>query len=268
MRTGEMTAQFSEHDALTAKLLGHLHPQVGAPTCARGCSNCCRVAVGASTGEVLALLQYVDEQPEGALADFRGIVQRHIASLERAFSQSEEPEAPPLDALTVVWGLGPCAFLQPDGACGIYPARPHACRAVHVWHENTICGGRAPQTLVPAELIEIRNAFFLDTLMEEVEAGRFPFWGQLTLVAHYLLNYGNEYARGDDLEPVVDERWLKAGLITFPGKRPRTQASVRRHLKAAMQREEDVFRQERPYGLPRALSAKNRDALLPVDSAA
>ena len=71
-------------------------------SCGKGCSTCCNGAVG------------VDESDA-----------RHIAEVTGA--PMAKPGGKPIDVHAAA-ALGPCRFLKKDGACGIYAARPLACR--------------------------------------------------------------------------------------------------------------------------------------------
>ncbi len=73
--------------------------------CGRGCDSCCHTRRSAWAVEIDAIHRYVAGLPLDTQTELRGR----------------------LDAEAVVAGER-CVFLDPDGACAIYPARPVLCR--------------------------------------------------------------------------------------------------------------------------------------------
>lgn len=253
-----MTAITSRYEDLTARVVDLVSQRFGPPTCTRGCSNCCRVAVAANTAEGLLLLDWIDEQPPLEARRFHTAIDVHVERLHELCRQM-----PGQDVTRAVWSLGNCPFLDKH-VCSIYPARPLACRAVYVWHDNVLCGLENQPSYTPAELIQLRNAAFFDALTDEIDAGRLPFWGQLTLVADILRRHREAYQSGAFLLPAIDPAWLDSGLINFAGiEKDGTLDDARRYVDEAAKRDEAVFRSERPFGLPRAFMARSRTDLLP-----
>ncbi len=108
------------------------------PTCVRGCTACC---------ELLALITW----PEGVLLaeDLRerGEVERFLPALRDHAKRSSYAGIDPAS----YWERRiPCAFLQPDGDCGVYAARPTTCRFHIVFSPRERCAARGPdeETLV------------------------------------------------------------------------------------------------------------------------
>ncbi|MDP3288614.1 MAG: YkgJ family cysteine cluster protein, partial [Methyloversatilis sp.] len=89
----------------------------GAPVaCDRGCATCCTLRVTATAPEVLLIARHlVAADP----AVCRRVVQRIAEADERTRFES--------DAQRVTL-QSPCPFVDDEGACVIYSARPLACR--------------------------------------------------------------------------------------------------------------------------------------------
>ncbi len=87
--------------------------------CSRGCGGCCTLAVQTTIAEALAVARSLDERRRAALARF---IPRLTAAAEEAADLK--------DFLRRRRALGPCPFLEADGACGVYRARPLSCRAL------------------------------------------------------------------------------------------------------------------------------------------
>jgi Fe-S-cluster containining protein len=255
-----MAAVYEQFDDMAGRFIELVSSRFGPPTCTSGCSNCCRVSVGATTAEALTLLSWLDEQPAAMASRIHHAITSHV---RRLYDLLAGHAVVPSEVHRAVWSLGDCPFLK-DRVCGIYSARPVSCRAVYVWHDSSFCGLDQQPSLTPAELIQLRNAAFFDTLEDEIDAGRLPFWGQLTLVTELLRRHGDEYRRGRNLRPLVDPLWIETGLICFAG--AGTAADVRSYVEQAAEHNDAVFRSPRPHGLPRALMARERQDLLPLNT--
>jgi Fe-S-cluster containining protein len=94
--------------------------------CRAGCDACCHVPVGVQAHEVLIAAHYV--QTHFSPADLDALVGRAAAHRE-AFAGRSNQERTLLKT--------PCVLLR-DGSCGIYEARPEACRSHHS-HNATAC---------------------------------------------------------------------------------------------------------------------------------
>lgn len=82
--------------------------------CAKGCAACCYLTVGASFGETLVAAAYV----RGKRPDLIGKLEETARAVRDYPTRNQRFRA-----------AIPCAFLEDDGACAIYPARPMGCRA-------------------------------------------------------------------------------------------------------------------------------------------
>lgn len=88
--------------------------------CREGCAGCCHMAVHATWPEAVAL---ADRLSARQTADLVGYIERLQAAL---------PGLPDLKSYLKGHrqALGPCPFLDSQGACSVYAARPLACRAL------------------------------------------------------------------------------------------------------------------------------------------
>jgi Fe-S-cluster containining protein len=95
------------------------------PACTAGCTFCCHVHVDATHPELLAIAVYVEEQlgPSQRAA----LREKLAAAVERSDPLSDEER----------WAARiPCALLDEDGRCSVYPVRPLRCRAFHSVSRN------------------------------------------------------------------------------------------------------------------------------------
>jgi Fe-S-cluster containining protein len=98
--------------------------------CARGCRNCCTLTVNCGFSEALLVAESLTENQATALADYAARLRKLL------------PGAPDLKAYLKMQRqqLGDCPFLDLAGICGIYPARPFACRALLSTRPADWCG--------------------------------------------------------------------------------------------------------------------------------
>jgi Fe-S-cluster containining protein len=223
-------------DVAIEALLQQWEPKIGRPTCGPGCSNCCeRTTVLLSSAEALRIVDY--RRPDPAQA-------RRLQTLDLSSAAA---------ALNSLIDLGPCVFLDEAKCCGVYEARPDACRVCHVWHAADYCGREDYDMCTPAELNALRVDRIHESMLDEFEAGRRPFWGQLLPMTAVLSEHRDRYFRGDDLSTLIDSAWLAAELIEFPSAA---------ELKSERTRLAQQFStEENPMGHPRAADARDRSFL-------
>jgi Fe-S-cluster containining protein len=101
----------------------------GSDQCHRGCSACCTLAVNCTFPEALAIAH---ELGDAGWSD----VERHADQLLQTARASGSLK----EYLQRKRLLGPCPFLDPDGACRIYAVRPLSCRALISTRESRWCG--------------------------------------------------------------------------------------------------------------------------------
>lgn len=229
-------------DVAIEALLHQWEPKIGRPTCGPGCSNCCeRTTVYISSAEALRVVEY--RRPDPAQA-----ARLQTIDLSDAVS-----------ARNSLIELGPCVFLDEAGCCGIYEARPDACRVCHVWHAPDYCGREDYDMCTPAELNALRIDRIHELMLSEFAAGRRPFWGQLLPITAVLTEHRDRYLQGEDLTEMIDPGWLATELIEFPEPS---------HLEAERLRLAQQFAtEENPMGYPRAANALGRRYLdaFPLD---
>jgi hypothetical protein len=179
-----------------------------------------------------------------------------MEQLEGQLSKGVEDE---MDALRVLLSYGSCAFL--DGhLCGVYPARPDACRSFHVWHSADKCGQPNIEMCPPAELAQLRIEQFYHTLLAEAEAGRLPFWGHLLVLVGLMDQHREAYLEGADLSQEVAPIWAQTGLIHFI--KPDETQDILSFLKSEQADYAKLFAEEPwPMGLPRVANARSKDDL-------
>lgn len=97
--------------------------------CSRGCRGCCTLAVSTTFTEALAIAATL---PEGLADRVDAYVNRLLALRPRltdlaAYLRLHRRE------------IGPCPFLDADGACAVYARRPFSCRALLATRESPWC---------------------------------------------------------------------------------------------------------------------------------
>ena len=90
--------------------------------CAAGCAFCCYHPVDITAPEAFVIAVYLQTALDAA--EYEAIAERLAANAERIQALSHDEHA-----LAKI----PCAMLR-DGQCGIYAARPFACRS---WHSTS-----------------------------------------------------------------------------------------------------------------------------------
>ena len=220
-------------DVAIEELLNQWEPRIGRPTCGPGCSNCCdRTTIFLSSAETLRIVDY--QQPDRAQAAL-------LQTLDLSDAAS---------ARNSLIDLGPCLFLTESKHCGLYDARPDACRACHVWHAADYCGRDDYDMCTPSELNALRVDRIHELMLAEFDAGRRPFWGQLLPMTAILSQHRDRYLQGEDLSELVDPAWLTTELIEFP---------LRSYLESERRRlAHDFAADENPMGHPRAANAPER----------
>ncbi len=134
----EMLAHF---DGLAARTAPYMLGPDGAQipiACRAGCASCCRIEVAVSSSEALLLHRAIQALP----ADARS---RIVEKLQEAAPRLNGLDAGGRRQLNL-----PCPLLTDEGSCGVYAARPLACRS-HVSFDLAACLADAadPATPVP-----------------------------------------------------------------------------------------------------------------------
>ncbi|HEY6009406.1 MAG TPA: YkgJ family cysteine cluster protein, partial [Geobacteraceae bacterium] len=97
--------------------------------CGRGCSDCCTLAVNVPFSETLAIAALLtDLQAARLAAHVERLIRLPTAAADmKNYLRRHRQE------------LGPCPFLDADGACSVYAVRPCACRALLATRESRWC---------------------------------------------------------------------------------------------------------------------------------
>lgn len=114
----ELTAALARADRAVNGFLGSMALS-GTPVrtaCRRGCSACCKQTVLVGEPEALHIRHFMASLPRARQEELRRRVRATAAATED-LSPDERRER-----------QVPCAFLDADGGCAIYPARPFNCR--------------------------------------------------------------------------------------------------------------------------------------------
>lgn len=200
-------------DGKIEQLLDNWAPTIGTPTCKDGCSNCCRGEIVASTAEVRQLLDFIADQSMEFANDFSKKTDDHIERLKKSFS--EVAEAASRTAEQKINLIGVCPFLN-NRSCSIYEGRPYACRAMHSWKDSKNCGKATDNAGTPLGLYEARSHYFSEAMKQEAREGRYPFFGQLSIVVYYLLKFRDSYEEGVEFSNIIDPFWKDVGMLWFP----------------------------------------------------
>jgi Fe-S-cluster containining protein len=88
--------------------------------CARGCRGCCSLAVNCTLTEALLVAEALGERHAAALEAHVGRIRAHLGAVPdlKAWLRLHRQQ------------VGFCPLLEENGACGVYAARPFACRAL------------------------------------------------------------------------------------------------------------------------------------------
>lgn len=100
-------------EAVTAK---HRHPDSPPVACTTGCAHCCYQLVGVSAPEVFRIVRYIKESMS---------ITQQSEVIER--SRNLDKATRGANAKARINVKKPCAFLDGDRLCSIYPVRPLAC---------------------------------------------------------------------------------------------------------------------------------------------
>jgi len=88
--------------------------------CARGCANCCTLAVHTTLIEARQIAGQLDAGQRANLQAYIERLRRQLGDLDTLKGYLRRHRQ----------AIGPCPFLTDDGACGIYARRPFACRGL------------------------------------------------------------------------------------------------------------------------------------------
>lgn len=126
----ELDTQQQCMDMMTAAWIADYRSHGGSIFCGRGCAQCCTLAVNCTLTEAVALAPLLSYTQAATVRDYAV----HLAEVAAT--------APDLkDYLRKQRSImSNCPLLAADGACGVYAARPLACRALLSTRESFFCG--------------------------------------------------------------------------------------------------------------------------------
>jgi Fe-S-cluster containining protein len=107
-------------DTISAACLATPQPAALTAACTAGCFACCRLYVEVGPWEAFGLADYVTQACEAGIVPREVVLARLHEEVARHQASGGDNDAPRL-----------CAFLSRDGTCGVYPARPGACRSYY-----------------------------------------------------------------------------------------------------------------------------------------
>ncbi|HEY7746793.1 MAG TPA: YkgJ family cysteine cluster protein [Desulfuromonadales bacterium] len=88
--------------------------------CRRGCRNCCNLAVQCTFAEALTVAEALGDAQTARLRGHVARLRQHLEEVAdlKSYLRLHRQK------------IGCCPFLEADGACGVYAARPFACRSL------------------------------------------------------------------------------------------------------------------------------------------
>jgi len=133
---------YGECDEVVEYALGKLREVGKTPTCAKGCAHCCSLEITVARAEAETIVAWLREHKTAAeLDEVRVGLQSWLAWYRSGLRQLVAEGKPRGEAFLK---YGPrCVMLAEDGACGIYPVRPIACRSHYVSSPAEACGPTA-----------------------------------------------------------------------------------------------------------------------------
>lgn len=252
-----MQRDSKQFDQLIQNQLDQWEPKIGRPTCGAGCSNCCHhTSVVITPLEALRVLDYIESLPSEKATIFRNRWETRMEQLALQLTEVENEK----EALSTLLNFGSCAFLE-NHLCGVYTARPDACRSFYVWHSADKCGQTSIEMCPPAELAQFRIEQFYATLLAEAEAARVPFWGHLMVMVALMDQHRDAYLEGADLSQQVNPIWSQTGLVNFI-ELESTDEDIISFLQSEKAKYAKLFAEEPwPMGLPRVANVQHRSEL-------
>lgn len=119
--------------------------------CKKGCSSCCSLYVDLTAIEAENIRRYVvDNKSDDEINAYKTKlkeIKEEVETTSRPYELSKEE----LDKLHYEYALKdiPCIFLNEEGACGIYEARPLSCRKFIVFSARDKCEDNVSKVISP-----------------------------------------------------------------------------------------------------------------------
>lgn len=126
----ELNTQQQCMDMLTTAWIADYRAHGSSIFCGRGCAQCCTLAVNCTLTEAALLAPLLNDTQAAAVRDYAvhlGEVATTATDLKDYLRKQRSV-------------MGSCPLLDADGGCGVYAARPLACRALLSTRESFFCG--------------------------------------------------------------------------------------------------------------------------------
>jgi Fe-S-cluster containining protein len=150
-------------------------------SCRRGCAHCCHMPVIASLPEAAALVEHLLGKPGGEA--------RLVAALPELRRQTELLFDRATTTAAYFARQIPCVFLDGEGACGVYAARPAACRVHLVTSEPAACSAASSAPIDKLDLAAHHDGFWAAAMIE-ARAQDIPFlYAPLPLAVTVVLTF-------------------------------------------------------------------------------
>ena len=119
-----------DFDGRIALRLAEYEGRGGRIFCGRGCRACCTLTVDCGFGEALLVAEALSETQGNALDGYVARLRERLPTVTdlKSYLRMQRRE------------LGDCPFLDREGACAVYEARPFACRALFSTRPAEWCG--------------------------------------------------------------------------------------------------------------------------------
>lgn len=116
----QVRSTHTRFDEFTQEWVDRWHGIHGKVHCRKGCSGCCSLAVHTTFPEAFAVAAKLTTKQQQSLSDYIERLMSALPGLANLKNYLRQHR-------TVI---GPCPFVDHDGACGIYTVRPLTCRAL------------------------------------------------------------------------------------------------------------------------------------------
>jgi Fe-S-cluster containining protein len=178
---------FDEVDALVDREVMRSAAKGRPPTCAKGCSHCCRQEIYAPRAEVEAIVEWLETSSPHLIAELKP---RIAGWLDWYRSQYPRLVASGIAQRDAFNSHGPQCPALVDDACSIYPVRPMFCRTHYVSSPADACRppGDPDRLDVPVESLRIftKTAPIATKLRALIESQGADFNGTVHFLAEWL----------------------------------------------------------------------------------
>jgi len=159
------------------------------PTCAWGCSHCCRNHIITNVAEAHALAQYIKR--EFSIGQIRGLRTRTKQWHEWNDYRPGSYPSSNIRAHTDFSNYDHCCPLLVHDACSAYPVRPVVCRTHYICSHPRFCSeANDPESTTPPPVaitsIIKETSQFLVTIRDYIESAGWDFSRSIMLLPHWL----------------------------------------------------------------------------------